>query len=537
MQSFIIKPVLGLKTNVAYDDPSLFEYIGDNMALTYCVDGRNVDYGRTRNACAKSVGVSEWSNTAVSSPSYCLGIFELYDGTNRVYWIIYDGDVYRYDSSRDPQEVADAGATAFASGAADLYSMIQHGNFFVFSDFGEHTPYCSDFNDATLSKLASAGTEYKGKFLESFQRRILMAHITSGITSFGDRSLIWTDVNPVPASSCTFGAGDPPTNHLYIPTDDAITGLKRMGKNACFVYTNNSSNRLDYYANYVTPFGFTTVLENQGFTNHHSILDIGGVHLGFNKNYGFCAFDGSPNFPLGGRPLSWDIENLVRDIRAGYYNKIVGAINPFKNEVAWAVPLEGSAVPNAVLFYNYVEKKWRRKDITANYLAPAVIGTNLTWTMLVNDLGYTTWSDLGNLRWADLVNETPDLMFSATDGKLYYNGTEAYDGSAWDGYRIEPILNFGDKNDKDLLEEIWFNLSEVGDYNLYCYYRGGDTVGECKAASWTALTEMSCNSPANPVIRPAVTNRYHQIKWGTDGADEPFVVSEIEFKYVPQERY
>jgi hypothetical protein len=537
MQSFIIKPILGLKTNVAPNDPSLFQMVGDYTALTHCVDGRNVDYGRTRNACAKSVGTAEWSNSAIGSPTNCLGIFELYDGTNRTYWMVYDGDVYRYDSGRDPQEVADAGATAFASDPLDIYSMIQYGSYFVFSDFGENTPYCSDFNDANLTKLVNAGTEYKGKFLESFQRRILLANITSGMAALGDRSLIWTDVNPTPSTSCTFGSGDPPTNHLYLPVDDIITGMKRMGKNACFVASANSINRLDYYANYVTPFGFTTVVENQGWTNHHSIIDIGGMHLGFNKNYGFCAFNGSPDFPLGGRPISYDIENWIRDIRAGYYGAIVGAVNPFKNEASWTVPLDGSSTPNTVLSYDYVERKWRRKDIVARYIVPATISTDLTWTMLINNLGYTTWSDLGNLRWADLIDETPDLMFSPADGKLYYNGTEADNGSAWDGFRIEPIMDFGEPNNRDLLLEIWFNLAETGSYSLYCYYRGGDTVGECKAAAWTTLPEISCDSPSNAVTRLAETNRFHQIKWGTDVADEPFIVSEIEFKYVTQGRY
>jgi hypothetical protein len=98
-------------------------------------------------------------------------------------------------------------------------------------------------------------------------------------------------------------------------------------------------------------------------------------------------------------------------------------------------------------------------------------------------------------------------------------------------------MNFSQNHNKDLLEEIWFDVVETGDYSLYVYHRGGETVSECKNASWTALTEVSCNDPANAVTYIAKTHRYHQIKWGSDTEDEPFVVNTIEFKYTPQERY
>jgi hypothetical protein len=536
MNSFFIHPVLGLKTSVAPNDTSLFKMMGENHAMTHCVDGRNISYNRMRNSCAKSVGSALWSNSAISSPVNCQGIFELYDGSNRVVWIVYDGDIYRYDGSRDPAEVADATPTSFASDSLDLYSFIRYGNYMVFSDYGEHTPYCSDFNDANLSKLVSADTEYKGKYLESFQRRIMLANITSGITNYGELSVIWTDVNPIPSSSCTFGTGDPPSNHLYLPVDDEITGIKRMGRNACFVYGENSINRMDYYANYVTPFGFTTMIENQGFVNHHGIVDVGGTHFGFNKNYGFCSYNGGNQIT----PISDDIEDIVKNIRSSYYGHIVGTAFPFSGEIAWIVPLEGATTPNAILVYDYREQKWSRIDVAARFISLLVLTTDLTWTMAFEDLGYTTWEDFGNLRWADLFTETPKIAFSDVDGDLYYLGSEANATTAateWDGYRIEPIINLSRNHDKDLLEEIWFDVSEFGDYSVYVYHRGGETVAECDSSEWEALDEISCNNPANAVTYLAKTHRYHQIKWGSDSEKEPFVVNSIEFKFTPQARY
>jgi hypothetical protein len=516
----------------------LFQQISEGVFATYCVDGRNVDYGRTRNACAKSEGVTEWSNSATADALTCLGIFELYDPDgNRVFWIFCGdnsskGRIFRYDSSRDPVRISDvvghAGAVEWAFNTLDLYSIIRVGKHMVFADRGEHTPYCADYDDTTVSKLVSGGTEYKFRYLENWQNRIIGAYETT-TGDYNDRLQVrWSSLRPVPASSCTFTA----TDVLYNPNDDAIIGIKKMGRNACYVYGENSIVRMDYYPSYSIIFGLVPIVDNFGAVSHHSIVDAGNMHYFFNRDLGFCEFNGQ-NIT----PINYDIENLASSIRSSYYGHIVGTFVAFKNEIAWTVPLEGSSTPNAILYYNRYNKIWRREDKTAHYIHPAIVGTNLTWTMLINDLGYTTWQSLGNLRWMDLISETPELMFANTDGKLYYSGGESNSGSAWDGYRIEPVMDFGRPNDKDLLEEIWFDLIETGNYNIYCYYRGGNTVGECTSATWEALPEVSCNSPASAVTRLAKTNRFHQIKWGTDAATEPFVVTGIEFKYVPGGRY
>ena len=75
--------------------------------------------------------MAEWSNNAVGTPAACLGIFELFDGSNRVIWMAYDGDMYRYNSSRNPVEVADGSSTEFAKDATDFYSFLRYGDLWV----------------------------------------------------------------------------------------------------------------------------------------------------------------------------------------------------------------------------------------------------------------------------------------------------------------------------------------------------------------------------------------------------------------------
>jgi hypothetical protein len=240
-------------------------------------------------------------------------------------------------------------------------------------------------------------------------------------------------------------------------------------------------------------------------------------------------------------PISLDIEDWVRGIKLSSTPHIVGASLPYKNQIVWTVPLESASTPNALLIYDYAENKWTRRDITAHYLAPFVQATDVTWTKLVTEMGYTTWTSLGTLSVADLVSETPRLAVSATDGKLYSLSTEANADSDYDGYRIEPALMLGGLNNHSTLFEIWFSIVSGGAFSLYVHYRSGNTEKEIRAASWTVLDEVSLDDPTNAVCYvnglAQKSSRLHQIKWGTDAKNEQFVVNAIEFLYESEDRY
>ncbi len=98
-------------------------------------------------------------------------------------------------------------------------------------------------------------------------------------------------------------------------------------------------------------------------------------------------------------------------------------------------------------------------------------------------------------------------------------------------YRIEPVLDFGNPYRFDLLQEIWFGITDGGVFSIDVYHRSGDTLGELEADSWTQLDSLSCNNPTRPVVHVNKNARMHQIKWGTDKVSEKFQVNDITFKY------
>ena len=147
------------------------------------------------------------------------------------------------------------------------------------------------------------------------------------------------------------------------------------------------------------------------------------------------------------------------------------------------------------------------------------------------------WTD-DTSRWIDYIPDLVDyLVYANTDGYLYHCINEDLNGSDIDSYRIEPVMDFGDRLRWDLLSEIWFDIATVGDFSIDVSLRSGDTTGELEAASWTSAGSVSCNGIANPVLYVNQNARLHQIKWGTDLKDEKFIVNGITLKYKPEGVY
>lgn len=522
LSSYKIIPILGRKTDVSPDDPSMFQYLSDKVFLTHDCGGVNFSLSRKRNACMKSYGYEQFSNTAASAEARCLGLFELYDGTNRDHIRAESGSLFAYDGSNDPAIIT---STDFASDNVDLYSMIKVGSYVVVADRAEHEPVYWK-NGGNLANLQDS-TTYKFRYLVYFGRRIVGAY--SAETN-GNIDIRWTAALPT-MGSADFAAA----NQLWVPNDDPITGMKLMGTNSCYVYCEDSINQLVYYADYTSPFRIFTVVQGQGATGHHSIVPYNGVHFLFNKNLGFCMYSGGSELT----PISDDIEDIIKGIDTDYYPLIVGCAIPMSREIVWTVPLAGATTPTHLLFYNVDRQQWTIEDKPMRYVDTWSLYSSFTWNNLIAAVGGTgTWQDAGSETWGHYLSLRPWLVSANTDGHLYFQSSDALNGSNFEGYRIEPIMDFGDKERIDILEEVWFDLIESGNFNIDVYHRSGNTTGEVQAATWSLIGSVSHNSPEFPCLRGFTkTGKLHQIKWGTDLANERFAVNGITFKYSTEGSY
>jgi len=301
----------------------------------------------------------------------------------------------------------------------------------------------------------------------------------------------------------------PATYQLYKPTTDPITGIATRGANAVYLYGSDSISRIVFYPGLTLPLGIITAVDGQGTTGHHSIVEAKGANYFFNKNYGFVEYSG------GSRIVSKDIiskaiETDLVGIDSRYYSRIVGTYIPFSEEICWAVPLAGAATPSHLLYFNTRTKGWRKEDKAARYV------------------------DV----WTRAAGEYQKPMFCNADGHTYSITGETIPSTGnLDGYRVEPILHFGSPTKFKTLHEIWMGITDGGNYSIDLSWRGGDTVKEVEAASFTSLGSISLNNPSEPKLNVNKHARLHQLKWGTNLDSEKFSVNWIRFGYTTEGDY
>jgi len=524
-----IKPILGLKNDVPENDPSLFQWIAKNYALTHQTAGYNLDYTRQKNACSKAYGRHQWSNSAIGSPTGCNGLFELDDGTNINHVILDHGKFYYYDSSYDPTNIDASPAVTFNTTSPALYSLIQFSDYIVIAD-GLRTPYKWKHGDANLTKLILGGgaTEYVFKYLLEFQRRIIGAY--SDQTN-GDIEIRWTDALPTIAS-----LDFPSANQLYKPYEsDPITGISKMGANAAYLYGEKSICRIDYYPGAAIPLGITQTITGHGSVNHHSIINDGYANYFFDKNYGFIKYQGEYEIKKE-NIISRNVEKFIDDISSNYQNLIVGTIIPFSDEICWAIP-RNSATNNVLLFYNTKTGQWREVWFAARYIDIWTPFTSYTWTIL--NTNYSTWTAayaaLGN--WGLITRQLPYLMMSKTDGHVYTHSGETDNTANLYSTWTDPVMDFGDPIRKKRVLEIWLGIVSGGDYSIDVYWATGDTLKEVAEASSSYLGSINLNNPDNAVLYVDQVARYHQATWVSNEKDEPFAINELMIKYQTQGEY
>jgi len=521
MKYLTARPLLGTKNNCPIDSPQMYKVLGENDVMTHDAGGQNFDLGREKDSCCKAFGRAQWDNAATAQKTKCLGLHELWDGTNREHFYFDNGKVYRYETvstvTRSPVDVS--GGVTFANDDVDLYSIIQYGTYLIFADRGEHTPYKIDHDDANVSKLITSGSEYKFRFLMNFTNRIIGLY--SGETD-GDIEIRWTNA----LAETTF----PAANQLYKPGDQIMGGIQ-LGHNTAFILGETDIYRMDYYSSGNPVFTLLPVIKGWGTGSPFSLISDGIAIYFYDAQRGFCRFDGV-NEP---QVISEDYDGMISRIPYSYHNLMDSLWIPFSDEIAWNIPVDNDTTPSKIIFYNRQTKQWRHENKAARRLGAWRTFSGYT----LNDLIAETDDVWPSARtWAYYTSESHKMVFGNSDGHLYIQSSEGDNAAAWDGYRIEPIIPFPEYGKRvSRVLEIWMKIAETVAASIDFYWRGGDTVAEVEQQAWTSIGSISMNNPTDPVIYPDRSAKLHQIKWGTDAKSEPFSIPELKFGYEMQGSY
>jgi hypothetical protein len=269
-----------------------------------------------------------------------------------------------------------------------------------------------------------------------------------------------------------------------------------------YLYGSDSITRIIYSANATFPFKMEVVDSNTGCDSHHSIVNAMGYNYFFNRNYGFIKYGGESTISSD-NIISKDITNDLKLVYPSNYHKIIGKYIPYQDEIVWAIPIAANNC-QFMYFYNISTGNWRVELKTSSYI------------------------DM----WTRATNEYKKPVFANTDGITYQIAGETFPlTSNIDGYRIEPVMDFGAPMFYKRVQELRFGIVSGGDYSIDCSWRTGNTVKELLTKSWTSIGSLSLNNPLEPMLRLDQSGRYHQLKWGTDVDSEPFSINWIEFVY------
>ena len=474
---------------------------------TFDVGGINCEYTSVLNATTTVEGYQKYSGTALTNPYQALYLLD--NGSNSDLICLSGGKFYYYDSNKNPVNIDAATPVTFST--SGFLSLIQFGDYAVFGDNSE-TPYKWSHGDANLTKLIQSGTEYKFKYLETFQQRIF--GIYSDQTN-GQIEIRWTDALPSWAS-----LSFPSDNQLYKPDNDlGFTGIKRRGNNQCYVYGKDSILSLDYFPNSVREFGLNLQTTEIGTENHWSIVDTGYSHIFYDRFKGFIEYFGGNKYKI----ISDPIRPLLDTIAYSYQGEIYGISRPRQNEIAYFVPLDNSSTNNAILVYNLDAKEWRRepRSFCLGYKS-SLTTSSMTWTDFIATYG-TTWPT--GYSWASALGRENEF-YGASDGNLYTTGGVSEDGSAYDSYRIEPIISLEQPERWLRLQEIRFYDTFSSSENIQVYWRGGLTEHGCLNASWESLGSLN----SEYTLYFDKSSPFHQFKWGYFDKKARFSVSVIKIK-------
>jgi hypothetical protein len=306
-----------------------------------------------------------------------------------------------------------------------------------------------------------------------------------------------------------FGAA----NQLYVPNDDSISGVAKMGENSLYVLCENSIQQIVHYPSNLTPFQAYTVVSDQGCSAPHSVVALSDRIYFYNVNYGFCEYRGGNSFPYGGIPISYPINSIVLSSNTKYcMSRIVGKYIPTRRQVIWNIAYGTYQYPDRFIIYDIDTGNWTIHNEEAYYLDVWKTGTTapLTRVFFENDDGYV-YAYEGNSRYFDVTGFTE---------------------FAFDMSRTEPVLDFGNPRRTDLITEIWFDIPVAVNVTITVQWRGGDTLGELSAASFATIGTISANSPSQPFISTSQSARLHQILW-TASSMTDLQVNGITFKYQP----
>ncbi len=276
-------------------------------------------------------------------------------------------------------------------------------------------------------------------------------------------------------------------------------------------------------------FIFRSVLEDVGAIAGRGVADFGDFHefLGRDAMYKFDGVSAEEiDRHIWGSVLALQDPNRHAMIQAHFDDE--------KGELHWIFPLSGDAnvtvAPEKAYTKHYLEEAGRNPTPYSIRELPALC------TGYSAQINAVTFADLA-VAWATVSQQWSEQSFSSSfpitlfgdqAGKVMRLSPSAndQDGGAIDSFVQFPVRALGDERATGLITRVYVNTPKLGGASAYTL-TVTTGVGDRPDTDMTqdVGTAFDLTHGGNRFTNPYVVGRYGQVRFGTNGTDEPWSLS------------
>jgi hypothetical protein len=310
-------------------------------------------------------------------------------------------DVTRITISGSSTASGSISATAYSTNADDWWEFIVFGSQII--GVNGHTDAPQEYTIGTSTKFNDlAGSPPKARHIAIVRDFVVMGNLneTGTITPHRVR---WSAINN--AASWTVSAA---TQADYQDLDADGGWVQRIiGGEYGVVVQQRALTRMTYVGSPVI-FQFDKIENNRGTIASQSVVGYGG-RIWFIADDGFYeSIGGGPARAIG----DGKVDNFfLTDAKSAAYPQISAAVDPLRKLVMWAYPGAGAngTIPNHVLIYNWVYKKWGYAEIEIE--------------------GFVNYAGVGyTLEQLDAISASLDALTPSLDDRSWKGGGRALAG-------------------------------------------------------------------------------------------------------------
>ncbi len=310
-----------------------------------------------------------------------------------------------------------------------------------------------------------------------------------------------------------------------------IRGANVMG-DSLILYKSNPARSETILAQFIGQplnFLFRSVLEDAGALAGRGIADFGDFHefIGRDAMY---RFDG-----VGAVKIDEHVWSAVLGLQDPDRTAMIQAhFDDEKGELQWIFPLAGdaslTAAPEKAYTKHYLEEVGRAptpysiRELPALSTGYSSQATAVTFADLA-----VAWATVSQ-RWSEqsFASSFPLTLFGDQAGVVMRLSPSAnqQDGSAINAFAQFPVRALGDERFQSLVSRVYVNTPKLGGASAYTL-TVTTGVGDRPDTDMTqdAGTAFDLTHAGNRFTNPHVVGRYGQVRFGTNGTDEPWSFS------------